>query len=127
MTAQPHAPDPMDGLRLALMQQRSERLRAKASGRTLGVVEGLMAVMLISGILVAISGGTRTSSHVLRLAVGLLLIFEAVFLWWVGRRSAREQLRRLDQQIEAAARQPDAAVIAEAASAARTYVLRQRQ
>jgi len=116
----------MDGLRLALMQQRRERLLATASGKAFGVMQWLMLVMLVSGIVVAISGGLHTSSHVLRLGIGLLLICEAAFLWWGLRNSARQQLRKLDQLIEAETRLPDAAVIAEAATGARTFLLKER-
>jgi hypothetical protein len=127
MTTPAHAPDPMDGLRLAQMQHRRERLLARVAGRTFGLMEGLMAMMLVGGIAVAINGDLGSYARMLRLGLGLLLIFEAVFLWWYGRRSAREQLRRLEQQIEAETRRPDAAVIATAATAARGYLLNQRR
>jgi type VI protein secretion system component VasK len=127
MTTQAHVPDPMDGLHLAMMQRRREKLLARLSGRSFGGMEILMIAMLVCGIVVAVGGGTRTGSQVLRLGMGLLLIFEAAFLWWFGRRSARDQLRKLDRQIEAASRRPDAAIVAQAATAARAYLLRGRR
>jgi len=123
----PHGPDPVDGLRLALLQQRRERLQARASGRIFGLMEGLLLVMLVCGIVLLAGGGLHSMGRMLRFAMGLLLIVNALALY-IGRWfAALEETRRLDERIAAETRSPDAAEIQAAAAAARTFLVRDRR
>jgi hypothetical protein len=114
----------MDGLRLALLRQRRDEFVAAASARSFGLLDGLLAVMLICGIGIAANGGLGSYPRILRLGLGLLLVCEAIFMWWARRRAALAQARRLEQRIEAELRQPDSAVTAAAATAAQALLLK---
>ncbi len=117
------APDPVDGLRLALLQQRAEHLRQQLKFRTFGMKEGLLVAMLAIGIALLANAGPGRS-HTQYLVVGGALIVQAAGLYWSLRHSAAKELRRLQQLISAAADVPDGAVIAQAAGAARDLLLR---
>lgn len=124
MTAPRSGPDPVDGLRLALLQQRRERLRKRAAGRAFGVQEGLQLCMAGIGITLLILAAAEPARHPQHIAVGVVLIIQGVFLWFLARGMARSQLRQLDKQIEAESCRADAPVVAAAAVAARELLLR---
>jgi hypothetical protein len=117
-------PDPVDGLRLALLQQRRDSLRKRAAGRAFGVQEGLQLLMAGIGITLLILATRDLAHRPQHFVVGVVLIIQGVFLWFVARSMARSQLKQLDKQIEAELRRADAPVMAEAAVAARELLLR---
>ncbi len=49
-------PDPMDGIKLALLQQNADQLRKQLRFSTFGAKEVLMLIMLAIGILFLLSG-----------------------------------------------------------------------
>lgn len=118
--------DPVDGLRLALIQQRVEKLRARLRFRTFGLMEALPLLLLVIGSLVASGGGLGSYPRMHRLALGVVLIIQALGLWWYARRIATQELRRLQLQALAMLRSDNAAVITAAASAARTFLIDKR-
>jgi hypothetical protein len=118
--------DPMDGLHLALMQQQRDRMQARMSFRAFTLIDGLIALMLICGIVLAVTGSVATAPQMARLGMGLLLVSQACYLWVMLRLATRKQLRKLDAQIEAETQRPDGPAIVEAAAAARAFILKQR-
>jgi len=122
-----HGPDPVDGLRLALLQRRREQLRARATGRTFGLMEGLLALMLVCGIVELSVSGFGSHARVLRFAVGLLLVVSALLIYVTRWFSALEEARRLDEKIAAQTRSPEGSQIEAAAAAARTFLVRDRR
>jgi len=123
MSAPRSGPDPVDGLHLALLQQRRDRLRKRAAGRAFGVQEGLQVLMAGIGITLLILAVRDPARHPQHLAVGAVLVIQGVFLWFVARGMARSQLRQLDQQIDAESRRADAPAVAAAAMATRELLL----
>jgi hypothetical protein len=123
MTAR-SGPDPVDGLHLALLQQRRDGLRKRAAGRAFGVQEGLQVLLAGIGITLLILAMRDLAHRPQHFVVGVVLIIQGVFLWFVARSMARSQLRQLDKQIEAELRRTDAPLVAEAAVAARELLLR---
>lgn len=123
MSAPRSGPDPVDGLHLALLQQRRERLRKRAAGRAFGVQEGLQVLMAGIGITLLILAMRDPAHRPQHFAVGAVLLIQGVFLWFVARSMARSQLQQLDKQIEAEARRTDAPAVAAAALAARELLL----
>ncbi len=123
-----NGPDPVDGLRLALLQQERDRLRTRASSRFFGMQEGLQLCMALLGVALLAMGiaGTVRNSPVL-VAVGILLMVQAVYLWFMFRSAARAQLKQLEKRIEAESRRADAPTIAVAATAAREFLLRDQR
>lgn len=107
------APDPVDGLRIAVLQQRRSRLVRIARGRGAPLWS---ALALFTCALVQIVLHNYWS--------GLLMIALGVMSYWSIRQAARLQVRELDHRIDAIASGPDGAVIAAAAGAARTLILR---
>lgn len=107
------APDPIDGLRMAMLQQRRGRLARTARGRgaPLWVAMWMAACALIQ---------VATNHYWL----ALLMVAMAALGFWSMRQSARLQMRELDRRIDSMAGEPDGAVISAAASAARTLLLR---
>ena len=124
MEDQPKQPDPVDGLHLAMLQQRRDELLLKASGRVSGFMLWLLVFMLVCGAAVIILTLFTDSKRPLGFSMGALLIAQALFVWWSWRRAARRQLQSLNRQIQFILTQPDAAVIARAAAAARATLLR---
>ncbi len=120
------AVDPVDGLRLALLQQRIDRLHARLRFRTFGLMEALQLLMLLIGLVLLISSGARGYSRPQKLVLGIVLIVQGLGLWWYARRMAAQELQRLQQQLQAMAGAEDAAVIASAADAARTFLIDRR-
>lgn len=108
------APDPIDGLRMATLQQRRSRLVRTARGRgaPLWVALGMVACALIQ---VAVQ----------HYGLALLMAAMAALAFWSMRQNARLQMRELDRRIDAMAAEPDGAVICAAAGAARTLMLRE--
>ena len=122
MTAR-SGPDPVDGLHLALLQQRRDGLRKRAAGRAFGVQEGLQLLMAGIGITLLLVAMRDLAHRPQHFVVGAVLIIQGVFLWFLARSVARSQLRQLDQQIAAELRRADAPVVAEAAVAAHAVLL----
>lgn len=118
--------DPIDGLRLALLQQQQGRLRARLALRAFTPLDGLMALMLICGIVMVAAGGLGTADLMLRLGIGLLVLCQVAYLWFALRHATRKQLRKVEAQIEAETNGPDGAITIEAAAAAREFILQQR-
>ncbi len=127
METSQRGPDPVDGLRLAMLQQRRDQLRARLRFRTFGIMEGLLLLMLACGVAIVVTGEHGRYlriQHLQHLVLGWALIIQAFGLWWAARRSALQELRRLEQRIETQSHRADAAVVAAAAAAARTLLLR---
>lgn len=121
-----NGPDPVDGLRLALLQQERDRLRTRANGRFFGMQEGLQMFMVMVGVVLLVMGiSGATESPPVLVAAGVLLMVQAVYLWFMSRSTARAQLRQLEKRIEAESHRADAPAIAEAAAAARELLLRE--
>jgi hypothetical protein len=116
-------PDPVDGLRLALLQQRADEVRRQLGFRTFGMKEGLLVAMLASGITI-LAMASPGRSHTQSLVLGWALIVQAAGLYWSLRHSAVKELALLEKRIAAAAASPDARVIEAAAGAARQLLLR---
>lgn len=116
-------PDPVDGLRLALLQKRREQLRTRAAGRSLGINEWLMVAMAVIGIGLLASAAARRTERLQSLLVGSVLLVQAVSLWFMARHAARAQLRQVEHQIAEELRRADAAAVADAAAAARELLL----
>lgn len=123
--APPNGPDPVDGLRLALLQQRRDGLRKRVAGRALGMQEGLLIIVAAIGITLLVLAAGDPARKPQHIVVGVALLFQGVFLWFMARSSARSQLRQLNRQIEAELRRADGPVVAEAAAAARELLLRE--
>lgn len=118
-----NGPDPMDGLRLALLRQRADEMRKRRSFRTFGMKEGLLVLMLAVGItILALTEPGR--SHTLQLVLGWGLIVQAGFLYWSLRQSAGQELQRLTQRISALTQSPDGKAMEQAAGAAQELLLR---
>jgi hypothetical protein len=113
----------MDGLRLALLQQRADEMRNRLRFRTFGMKEGLLVAMLASGITI-LAMAEPGRSHTMSLVLGWALVVQAFGLYWSLRQSAAKHLQLIEQRIAATANVPDSAVIAEAAGAARELLLR---
>jgi hypothetical protein len=121
--ARANGPDPVDGLRLALLQQRADEVRRQLGFRTFGMKEGLLVAMLASGITI-LAMASPGRSHTQSLVLGWALIVQAAGLYWSLRHSAAQELQRLEKRILATAASPDGKVIEEAAGAARQLLLR---
>lgn len=116
-------PDPMDGLRLALLQQRADEMRKRLRFRTFGMKEGLLVVMLASGItILALTEPGR--SHTLQLVLGWALVVQAAGLYLSLRHSASLELERLTQRISALTQSPDGNAMEQAAGRAQELLLR---
>jgi hypothetical protein len=115
-------PDPVDGLQLALLQQRADEARKTLMFRTFGKKEGLLVAMLICGIVILTVG--PSSSRTLNLVLGWTFIVQAAVLFWSLRDAAAKELRRLTQRIAVVTESPDGKVIEQAAVAARELLLR---
>ncbi len=116
-------PDPVDGLRLALLQKRADEIRGLMRFRTFGMKEGLLVAMLASGItILAMTEPGR--SHTMQLVLGWGLIVQAGGLYWSLRHSAGMELKRLKQRISALTDSPDGKVMEQAAEAAQQLLLR---
>jgi hypothetical protein len=115
--------DPMDGLRLALLQQRADQLRKQLRFATFGLKEGLMVGMLAAGLTILLLAEPGRS-YKLSLMMGGLLVSQSAVLYWSLRQTAARELQRIEQRIAVAADVPEAAVVAQAASAARELLLR---
>jgi hypothetical protein len=124
MNAPRSGPDPVDGLHLALLQQRRDRLSKRAAGRAFGIQEGLQVLMAGIGITLLILAMRDPAHRPQHFAVGAVLVIQGVFLWFMARSMARSQLQQLDKQIESESRRADAPEIAAAAVAARELLLR---
>jgi hypothetical protein len=107
------APDPIDGLRMALLQQRRGRLVRTARGR--GTPLGLALILAACGLI-------QVAVH--QFWLGMLMIAMGTLSFWSMRQAARLQMRELDRRIDAMASEPDGAIVAAAAGAARTLILR---
>lgn len=117
-------PDPVDGLRLALLQQRAEQLRARLGFRKFGFMELLPLLMLACGITVLVTVGHGRYARIQHQVLGWALVVQAVGLWWSARHTAHKELQRLQLRISALAHSPDGAAIVAAATAARSVLLR---
>ena len=123
MQAPAHGPDPVDGLRLAMMQKRESQLQARLKFRTFGVMEGLQLLMLTCGILIlALAEPGR--SHTLSLVLGWALVIQGIGLWLTGRSMAKNELAQLQQKMAIVVQGRDGKVIAEAAASAQSLLLR---
>jgi hypothetical protein len=116
------APDPVDGLQLALLQHRADEARKTLKFRSFGKKEGLLVAMLICGIVVLTV--RPSDSHTLNLVLGWTFILQAAVLYWSLRDAAAKELQRLTQRIAAVTESPDGKVIELAAIAARELLLR---
>lgn len=116
-------PDPVDGLRLALLQERRDELAARAAGRTLGINEWLMVAMAVIGIGLLGAAAMRRAERLQSALTGTVLVVQAMSLWLMARRAARSQLLQVERQIAVESERADAATIAVAASAARDLLL----
>jgi hypothetical protein len=119
-----NGPDPVDGLHLALLQQRLDQLRKRAVGRHFGVQEGLQALLVACGITLLILGWSDARHHPQHIAVGVVMIVQGVFLWIMSMSVARSQVRQVEKQIETEACRADASLVAAAATAARELLLK---
>jgi hypothetical protein len=117
------APDPVDGLHLALLQQRADQLRKQLRLGTFGLKEGLMVGIMAAGITVLLVAEPGRS-HNLALVLGWMMIIQAALLYWSLRRTTAKELRRIEQRIAVATDVPEGAVVAQAAHAARDLLLR---
>jgi hypothetical protein len=115
--------DPIDGLRLAMLQQNADQLRKQLKFSTFGAKEILMLIMLTIDILFLLSGKSGSPGDMVTV-LGWLLITQAFVLYWSLRRAAARHLKLVEQRIAAATSVPDGAVITEAAGAARELLLR---
>ena len=118
-----NGPDPVDGLRLALLQQRADEVRKQLRFRTFGMKEGLLVSMLASGIAILLTASPGRS-HTQAVVLGWALIVQAAGLYWSLRHSAAKELQLLEKRISATTASADGKVIGEAASAARELLLR---
>ncbi|HUF20359.1 MAG TPA: hypothetical protein VMP00_06350 [Burkholderiales bacterium] len=107
------APDPIDGLRTALLQQRRGRLVRTARGR---------GAPIWFALILAACGLIQVAVH--HYWLGVLMIAMGTLSFWSLRQTARQQMRELDRRIDAMAAEPDGAIAAAAAGAARTLILR---
>ena len=118
-----NGPDPMDGLRLALLQQRAEEMRKRLRFGTFGMKEGLLVLMLAGGItILALTEPGR--SHTLQLVLGWGLIVQAGVLYWSLRQTASQELQRLTQRISTLTESPDGRAMEQVAGAAQELLLR---
>lgn len=118
-----NGPDPVDGLRLALLQQCADEARRQLKFRTFGKKEGLLVAMLVCGVAI-LASAEPGSSHTLHLVLGWLFVVQATVLYWSLRHSAAKELRSLTQRITAMTESPDGKIIEQAAGAARDLLLR---
>jgi hypothetical protein len=117
-----HGPDPVDGLRLALLQRRAEEARRQLTFRTFGKKEGLLVAMLICGIAI-LATAEPGRSHTHHLVLGWALIVQAAGLYWSLRHAAAKELKTLKQRIAAICDSPDGKIIEQAAGTARELML----
>jgi hypothetical protein len=116
-------PDPLDGLHLALLQRRRDQLAARAAGRSMGAHEWIMVAIAIIGIGLVVAAASRRTERLQGFLVGGTLVVQAVSLWFLARSTARKQLEQVERQISAEDGREDAAIISEAAKAARELLL----
>ncbi len=120
-----HGPDPVDGLRLAMMQRREAQLVARLKFRSFGVMDALQLALLIIGIvLLANAGHGRTRLNFL--VLGWAMVIQGIGLWWAARSMARGELQKLQEKMSAVVQGRDGKVIAEAAISAQSLLLRKK-
>jgi hypothetical protein len=113
----------VDGLHLALLQRRRDQLAARAAGRSMGTQEWIMAALVMIGIGLLVAATVRRTERLQGFLVGGVLVVQAVSLWFLARSTARKQLEQVERQISSESRREDAALISEAATAARELLL----
>lgn len=122
MATPAHGPDPVDGLRLAMMQRREAVLLKRIGFKSFGVMEWLQLLMVVCGVIILVFADGR--SRTLSLVLGWALVLQGIGLWLTGRNLAKSELKQLREKMAALVQGKDGKVIAEAAASAESLLLR---
>jgi hypothetical protein len=118
-----HRADPVDGVRLALLQRRADEVRKQLKFRTFGRKEGLLVTMLVCGIGI-LATSEPGPSRTLQLVLGWTMVAQAAGLYWTLRHAAAKELKSLRQRIAVICDSPDGRIIEQAAGSARELLLK---
>lgn len=117
--------DPLDGLRLAGMQQRADQLVAQLKFKSFGFMQALPLVLLAIGIVLLVNAD-QARSRLHFLVLGWAMGLQGAGLWWYSRHIAHKELELLRKKILAMTSGEDGQAVAAAAASAQSLLLNKK-